>query len=341
MNALNTAFTDLVGINHPILQEGMGPFKTARLAAAVSESGGMGTVSMPGLTPDPTEGAKLLRSHIAETMTLTSRPFAVNVPVGRDAAGAVLPVSAAYIDAVITARAEDPAIEAQLRMLTTSAGFPGEFRERIRDAGLVHAHKVGSTHHAVKAVDAGVDIIIASGHEMGGHTLATPISTFILVPNVAESVGVPVILSGGARDGRTLAAALCLGAAGVAMGTRFIASQDNVDWHPAYAESIIAAQEGDDTVFPAIYGPARGLRTAGVTRLLEILESGEMDDQDLARWKDEAMIRAQQHGDVENGLVPAGQVSSAIKALVRVADFVPEMAREARTILATLAAQTV
>ena len=244
MSALPTRFTELVGIEHPIVQEGMGPFKTAKLAAAVSKAGGLGTVSMPGMTADPAEGSRVLRGHIEETASLTRKPFAVNIPVGRTDSGEMLPISEAYIRAVIEARNADATLGRQLAVLTTSAGFPGEFRPLIADAGLIHMHKVGSTRQAVKAEQAGVDVVIASGYEMGGHTHAVPVHTFILLPNVTEAVSVPVLLSGGARDGRTLAAALCLGAAGVAMGTRFIASEDNTDWHPAAARRIVKGRRG-------------------------------------------------------------------------------------------------
>jgi NAD(P)H-dependent flavin oxidoreductase YrpB (nitropropane dioxygenase family) len=150
-------------------------------------------------------------------------------------------------------------------------------------------------------------------------------------------VSVPVVLSGGARDGRTLAAALALGASGVALGTRFIAARENTDWHPAYAERIIATEEGADTVFPAVYGPARGLMNAGVARLREILETGELTGADLNTWKDEALIRAQSVGDVENGLVVAGQVASGIHDWIEISDFVPRMAEEAVAVLRGLA----
>ncbi|MGZ4650265.1 MAG: NAD(P)H-dependent flavin oxidoreductase [Kineosporiaceae bacterium] len=340
MGALHTRLTELLGIEHPIIQEGMGPYRTDSLAAAVSNAGGLGTVSMPGMTQAPDVGARVLREHIEHVATLTDKPFAVNVPVGRDATGTVLPVSEAYIRAVVEARAADSALAGQLTVLTTSAGFPGEFRPLIRDAGLIHMHKVGATAHARKAEAAGVDVVIASGYEMGGHTHARPVHTFVLVPNVTEAVSVPVVLSGGARDGRTLAAALALGADGVAMGTRFIATEDNTDWHPAYAERILAAKEGDDVVFPAVYGPARGLRNPGVERLFEILERSELQGDELNRWKDEGLIRAQSAGDVVNGLMAAGQVSCAISDLVRVAEFVPRIAEEAAEILSRLAAAT-
>jgi NAD(P)H-dependent flavin oxidoreductase YrpB (nitropropane dioxygenase family) len=337
MAELSNGLTALLGIEHPIIQEGMGPFKTNRIAAAASAAGGLGTVSMPGMTKEPEVGARLLRENIEQVASLTDRPFAVNVPVGRDDSGTVLPVSEAYIRAVIEARNSDSTLARQLVALTTSAGFPGEFRGLIRDAGLIHMHKVGSTKHARKAEDAGVDVVIASGYEMGGHTHATPMHTFVLVPNVTEAVSVPVVLSGGARDGRTLAAALALGAGGVAMGTRFIATEDNTDWHAAYAEKIIEAGEGDDMVFPAVYGPARGLRNAGVDRLMEIVRTNEMSQDELTRWKDEALIRAQEDGDVENGVMPAGQVASGIHELVSIGEFIPRMAGEAAEILRRLA----
>jgi NAD(P)H-dependent flavin oxidoreductase YrpB (nitropropane dioxygenase family) len=337
MAELSNRLTELLGIEYPIIQEGMGPFRTNRIAAAVSAAGGLGTVSMPGMTKDPAVGSRLLRENIEQVAAATHRPFAVNVPVGRADTGAMLPVSEAYIRAVIDAREADAALSRQLVALTTSAGFPGEFRGLISDAGLVHMHKVGSTKHARKAEDAGVDVVIASGYEMGGHTHVMPMHTFVLVPNVTEAVSVPVVLSGGARDGRTLAAALALGASGVAMGTRFIATEDNTDWHAAYARRILAAVEGDDVVFPAVYGPARGLRNAGVDRLLEIVRNDEMEVGELTRWKDEALIRAQESGDVENGIMPAGQVASGIHDMVAIAEFVPRMAAEAAEILRGLA----
>jgi len=336
MSSLETRFTLLVGIEHPIVQDGMGPFKTAKLAAAVSNAGGLGTVSLPGMAVDPIEGSRTLRDHIRETASLTSKPFAVNVPVGRTADGNMLPVSAAFINEVIRIRAEDAVLRDQLRVLTTSAGFPGEFIQDIKRSGLIHMHKVGSVRHALKAEKAGVDVVIASGYEMGGHTHETPMSTFVLVPNVTEAVAVPVLLSGGARDGRTLAAALCLGAAGVAMGTRFIASYDNSDWHMATAQRIVDAKEGEDVVFPAVYGPARALSSKGLDRLLEMIAMGDLSDEELLKYKDAAMVVAQENGDLENGILPAGQVASGISDIVHVADFVPAMAADAAAILARL-----
>lgn len=337
---ITSRFADLVGIRYPVVQEGLGPYKTVRLAAAVSNAGGLGTVSIPGISEEPTAGAAKLRGYIEETCALTDRPFAVNVPVGRAENGEVLPFSAAYVGAVVDA-VTDPEIARRLRVITTSAGAPAVVRDLIAGSGLIHAHKVGGTRQAVRAQADGVDVIVASGFEAGGHTHARPVHTFILGPNIVAAVDVPVILAGGIRDGVTMAAALALGADAVALGTRFVASHDNTDWHPAFAQRIIDAGEGDDITFSAIYGPSRALRSKGIDDLAAIVAAGTMDYVELTAWKDDRLIRAQRDGVVDDGILPAGNVSSAITDLIHVAEFVPGMVRDAVAALDALARRVV
>ena len=336
MGPISNRYTRLVGIEHPIVQEGLGPYRTSKLAAAVSQAGGLGTVSMPGMPDDLREGARTFRAHIDECASLTDRPFAVNIPVGVDARGRVVEFTDVYIRAVLDARRADSALAAQLTVLTTSAGFPGAYLPMIKDAGLVHQHKVGSTRQAVKAAEAGVDVVIAAGFEMGGHAPAAGVHTFVLVPRVTEAVDVPVVLTGGARDGRTLAAALCMGADAVALGTRFILSTDNSDWHPAYLQALLDAKEGDDVAFDGVYGPCRGLRNAASEELLAARSDPAADPVALIRHKIASMARAQTDGDTEHGLVMTGQVAGAIDDIITVAEFVPGMAEEAAAVLARL-----
>ena len=340
MAPITNRYTKLLGIEHPIVQEGLGPFKTPKLAAAVSEAGGLGTVSMPGMPDDLKEGARTFRKHIEECASLTTKKFAVNIPVGVDADGKVLPFTDVYIETVLEARRSDSQLERQLAVLTTSAGFPGHYVQTIKDAGMISQHKVGATRQAIKAQEAGVDVIIASGFEMGGHAPSKAVHTFVLVPNVTEAVDVPIVLSGGARDGRTLAAALCMGADAVAMGTRFIASEENSDWHPNYTRALLDAREGDDVAFDGVYGPCRGLRNKASAELMKA-DNSHHSPVEMTRWKIEHMQLAQTEGDVENGLVMAGQVASAISDVIRVAEFVPQMAEEAAGIIARLASQPV
>jgi enoyl-[acyl-carrier protein] reductase II len=336
---ISNRWTRLVGVQHPIVQEGMGPFRTPRLAAAVSNAGGLGTVSMPGMPEDIESGARTFREHIEECASLTDRPFADNIPVGVDAAGKVLPFTDSYIRMVLEARRNDSEIARRLTVMTTSAGFPGDYIAMIKDAGMIHQHKVGATRQAVKAAEAGVDVVIAAGFEMGGHAPAAKVHTYVLVPSITEAVDVPVLLTGGARDGRGLAAALAMGADGVAMGTRFITSTANSDWHPDYIQALLDAKEGDDVAFDGVYGPCRGLRNAASEELLAHGDSdAPADPVAMVRWKIESMQRAQTTGDTVNSLVMTGQVASAINELVDVAEFVPRMAQEAADVLQGLVA---
>ena len=204
---------------------------------------------------------------------------------------------------------------------------------------MIHQHKVGSTRQAIKSAEAGTDVIIAAGFEMGGHAPSKMMHTFVLIPSITEAVDVPVLLTGGARDGRGLAAALAMGAEGVAMGTRFITSYENSDWHPAYLQALLDAKEGDDVAFDGVYGPCRGLRNAASRELMAHgADRDGRSEVETMRWKIESMQRSQTDGDVENGLVLAGQVASAITELVRVSEFVPAMAEEAASIIRRLAA---
>jgi len=166
------------------------------------------------------------------------------------------------------------------------------------------------------------------------------VHSFVLLPSVTEAVDIPVLLTGGVRDGRGLAAALALGAEGVAMGTRFILSHDNSDWHPAYLQALLDAREGDDVAFDGVYGPCRGLRNAASEELLAGRHPRDTaaDPVKATRWKIESMQRAQTDGDVTNGLVLAGQVASAIGDIISVAEFVPHMAGQAAAILRSLCA---
>jgi enoyl-[acyl-carrier protein] reductase II len=327
---LQNRYTRLVGIRHPIVQEGMGPFNTARLAAAVTNAGGLGTVSVPGTDGDLQAAGKLLRSYVELCAELTDGPFAVNIPVGHRKDGRIATFSRIYLDEVLAARRADSAIAAKLTVITTSAGFPHGLTAELHDEGIIHQHKVGSTRHAVKAAEAGVDVVIAAGFEMGGHAPTSGMHSYVLVPNITERIDVPVLLSGGARDGRGLAAALCLGADGVALGSRFAASTDNPDWHPAYAEALLAAGEGDDMVITGVFGPCRVLRNDASEEFAAATSAGSGP---APAEKIEAMRRAQIDGDVRSGLVLMGQVASGLHELISVAEFVPQMAAEARGVL--------
>lgn len=340
MKKIFTPICELLGITHPIIQDGMGTYDTASLAAAVSESGGLGSASIPGMNIDPELGAQLLKNQIEKIASQTNKPFAVNIPIGRISTGEILPVSESYLSMVCKNKEEKHPAFKHLKAITTSAGFPKEYVERIHDAGLIHIHKVGSLKHALKASELGVDIIIASGYEMGGHTHSIPVHTMILAPQVIQSVEVPVVISGGIFDGHGLAAVLAMGGAGVAMGTRFIATEEN-DWDDNYKQKIVQANDGSDMVINGVYGPARFLHSKGIDELIKLEKSGILSEEELAAWKDKRMQISMKFGDVENGLVPSGQVAIAINSIVKVADFLPQMVNKAAILLEKAQRQTV
>lgn len=335
MTAAWRRLQDMTGAQFPVMQDGMGPQPCTALAAAVSQAGGLGTLSSPSIVnTSETFLRENLRAVAEKVAASTDKPFGVNVPVGRLANGELLPVSRLCIDEAIRIKRDGGKVGEQLSWLVTSAGFAGELGNGIREAGLVHMHKVGSLTHAKKAAASGVDVVIAAGYEMGGHTHAQGVHTMVLAPQVIEALDIPVIVAGGICDGRGLAAALTMGAAAVAMGTRFIATRDH-EWHENYKQRIIDAPEWDDVVFPGVYAPIRGLRNHGI----ELMEAqrGVLSPEEFIRWEEEQIRVSQREGDVHNGVLVAGQVSAAVHDLPTVADLIERIVTQADELLAAVA----
>lgn len=325
-------YRDMVGINHPIVQDGMGPQPTTHLATAVCNAGGLGTVSCPSIVNTSVDELReQFRAAMEHVAAHSDSPFAVNVPVGRVASGELLPVSATCIAEAIAAKRDGGPVGDKLVAITTSAGYPGEFIKDIKAAGLLHQAKVGSLRHATKARAAGTDVIIASGYEMGGHTHVNGVHTMVLAPQVIAELDCPVIVSGGICDGRGLAAMLAMGAAGIAMGTRFIATAEH-EWHERYKQRIVDTPEWGDKVFQGVYAPVRGLKNAGLEKLQDKLDT--LSPEEFRMWEEGEMRRAMREGDIENGLLAGGQVAAAVHDMPTVADLVDRIVRDAADLLA-------
>jgi NAD(P)H-dependent flavin oxidoreductase YrpB (nitropropane dioxygenase family) len=236
---IRTPLCDVLGIDVPIGSAGMaGGTARARLAAAVSEAGGLG-----GLGGIYREGPEYLRQQIRLTRDLTSRPFSVNLWVY------LLDVAPQFLDVCI---------EEGVPSVTLTFGDPGDYAKRAKDAGLIVLHQVQTIAQAKRAAEAGVDAIIAQGGEAGGHTGS--VATMALVPQAVDVArGIPVIAAGGIADGRGFAAALALGAQGVIMGTRFVTAEEAEPAAHGHRESIIAAT-ADDTVYTDVFDIMDGLR---------------------------------------------------------------------------------
>jgi NAD(P)H-dependent flavin oxidoreductase YrpB (nitropropane dioxygenase family) len=331
-----TALCERLGIKYPIIQDGMGPSPTNALAIAVSTAGGLGTVSTPGImTPGP-EVRVLLRERIELVSQGAGGVFAVNVPVGRTADGTMLEATDACISETISIKKEGGPIAEKLVALTTSAGFADDYTGKIKDAGLIHIHKVGSVKHALKAARAGTDIVIASGYEGGGHTHLRPVHTMVLAPQVIAALDIPVIVAGGIYDGKGLAAALAMGGSGISMGTRFIATIEH-EWHQNYKQRIVDSPEWGDRIYPGVYAPCRGLDSAALVELEELMKT--TPEHEVSLWKEERTMEAQRDGKVEHGLIPAGQNAAAIHDIVAVSDLIQQIVTDAAALLQAAAAQ--
>ena len=334
MVRIKTVLCDLLGIKYPIIQGGMGPYNTTRLAAAVSNAAGLGTISIPGLTIEPSQAARTIKEYLWQIMTLTDKPFAVNTPIGQSPAS--LPTMEAIVDAVLEERERESQLKRQLRLYITSAGYHEPLIKKIRESGMLHFHVVGSVRHAKKIEEAGSDGVIASGYEMGGHTHLADraVHTFVLVPAVVKAVKIPVIASGGICDAEGLVAALAFGAVGIQMGTRFIATKE-IDWHENYRRLVVEAKEWSDTVIPLLYGPGRVLKAPGIEIVKKMYEEGRpLTEIHIA--EDKMMIIAEKEGDSERGIMPVGQVVSRIDEFSTVEEIINSIVEGAAEIIRQL-----
>ncbi|MHA1881650.1 MAG: NAD(P)H-dependent flavin oxidoreductase [Candidatus Thorarchaeota archaeon] len=270
MDVLKTEICDILGIKHPILQGGMGPYKTESLASAVSNAGALGIISSIGMAAtllpeaapvDPirlfgsAEPPKVLLQKSIENVTKDTKQsggvFGVNIPVASE----FLLASKMFFEQTVESRENNSDTERSLRVVVTSAGNPTPWTE-IKKHGLIWAHVVPSVYHAKKAEKAGADIIVASGHEGGAHVSWDPVHSMVLTPAVAKAVKTPVVAAGGFCDGASLAAALCLGAEGIQMGTRFIATKES-DFEKIWKDAILEKEERQTITGRGLFGPMR------------------------------------------------------------------------------------
>ncbi len=218
----NNKIVNLLGIQYPIIQGGMAWVSGWKLASAVSNAGGLGTIGAGSMNPD------LLKEHIIKCKKHTSRPFAVNIPL-------LYPYSQEMIDICI---------QEKVPVVITSAGNPKLFTQKLKDAGIVVIHVISSSKFAQKAEEAGVDAIVAEGFEAGGHNGLEETTTMVLIPKIQASVSIPIIAAGGITTGSQMLAAFALGAQGVQIGTRFIASEE-ASAHVHFKNIVVRAKEGD------------------------------------------------------------------------------------------------
>lgn len=310
-----TELTEKLGIEYPIIQAGMGGVAMAELVAAVSEVGGLGVIGAALMTPDA------LRNEVRKVKELTDKPFAVDLLLAKNWPGQEEMIQVMY--------------DEEVPVFASGLGSPAAYAEEMHDRGMTIMAVIGTVRHAHKVTDGGTDIVIAQGTEGGGHT--GRIATMALVPQVVDAIApTPVVAAGGIADGRGLVAALSLGACGVWVGTRFVATREAAS-HDNYKHKIVDATEEGTQVTKCFTGKdCRVIKN----RYLDQWEDrqGEIKPFPFQMMVDSSkMDAAIGHGDTDLGLMPAGQISGAIKEVKSAADVVREMIEEAEEVLQKLA----
>lgn len=322
--AMNNRVTQLLGIRYPIIQGGMQWVGRAELASAVSNAGGLGILT--ALTqPSP----DALAAEIARCRTMTDQPFGVNLTILPTASP---PPYDQYLDVVI---------QTGVKVLETAGQSPKEFTAKAKAAGITVIHKCTSVRHALSAERNGVDAISIDGFECAGHPGEDDVGGLVLIPAAKRVVKIPLIASGGIADGRGLAAALVLGAEGVNMGTRFCATQE-APIHDDIKQALVGASERQtQLIFRTLHNTGRVLKNAVSDEVVATeRRPGGCAFEDVRPLVAGARGReALSTGQVDGGLVWAGQVVGLIDDVPTCADLIQRMVRECQAHLATATAQ--
>jgi len=285
--------SQLFGIEYPIIQAGMIWASGWKLASAVSNAGGLGMIGAGSMYPDT------LREHIQKCKAATDKPFSVNLPM-------LYPDIEKHIQIII---------EEGVKVVFTSAGNPKTWTPHFKKHGITVVHVVSSSKFALKAQEAGCDAVVAEGFEAGGHNGREETTTMVLVPAVKRAVNIPIIAAGGIATGRQMLAAMVLGAEGVQVGSRFVASEE-ASSHPLFKQAIIQAKEGDTQLSMKKLTPVRLLKN----KFFEAVQDAEKrgaNEEELKQLLGRARAKRGMHeGDMEEGELEIGQVSALLEDIL-------------------------
>lgn len=315
---MKTRITELFGIEHPIIQGGMHFVGLAELASAVSNAGGLGIIT--GLTQGTPER---LANEIARCRDMTDKPFGVNMTF----LPALTPPDYPGLFKVI--------IESGVKIVETAGRDPSQWLPMLKEAGIKVIHKCTSVRHALKAERIGCDAVSVDGFECGGHPGEDDVPNFILLPRAAEELSIPFVSSGGMADGRSLVASLALGADGMNMGTRFIATQE-APVHPNVKQALVEASELDTRlIMRGLRNTERVLNNPGVERLLEKEKAlgANLTIQDIIPEVAGIYPRVMKDGDVDAGAWSCGMVAGLIHDVPTVKELIDRIMSEAEAII--------
>ncbi|MFM2298979.1 MAG: hypothetical protein RIR98_587 [Bacteroidota bacterium] len=296
--------TELFGIEYPIVQGGMIWCSGWELASAVSNAGGLGLIGSGSMYPE------VLRDHIRKCKQATDKPFGVNVPL-------LYPDIEQHLQILV---------DEGVKIVFTSAGNPAKYTGWLKERGMTVVHVVANTKFAKKCVDAGVDAIVAEGFEAGGHNGREETTTMCLIPMIVDCVTVPVIAAGGIGCGRTMAAAMCLGAAGVQVGSRFAASTES-SAHAHFKAQILAAVEGSTELTLKEITPVRLLKNPFYEAVMAAYEAGADAEALKSLLGRGRAKRGMFEGDMVEGELEIGQISARLDRMETAAEIVADMMR--------------
>ena len=302
---MQTKITKLFNIQYPIIQAGMIWNSGWRLASAVSNAGGLGLLGAGSMYPE------VLREHIQKCKKATSKPFGVNVPM-------LYPNIEEIIQIII---------EEEVKIVFTSAGNPKTHTSKLKERGIIVVHVVSSVKFALKAEEAGVDAVVAEGFEAGGHNGREETTTFTLIPMVKEKIAIPLIAAGGIANGRGMLAAMALGADGVQVGSRFVASEES-SAHIAFKKMVVAAQDGDTLLTLKELAPVRLLKNKFYEDVMELYKTNPTKEELLNLLGRARAKKGMFEGDMIEGELEIGQISGLIHKIKPAAAIVNEMVLE-------------
>lgn len=306
---MENRITKLFKIQYPLIQAGMIWNSGWKLASAVTNAGGLGIIGAGSMYPD------VLQEHITKCKAATSKPFGVNVPM-------LYP----NIDQII-----EIIIKEKIPIVFTSAGNPKTHTTRLKQHGITVVHVVSSVKFALKAQDAGVDAVVAEGFEAGGHNGRDETTTFTLIPMVKEQISIPLIAAGGIADGRGMLAAMILGADGVQIGSRFVASQES-SAHQDFKQEVIKAKEGDTLLTLKELAPVRLLKNKFFDQVMELYKTNPSKEQLTQLLGRARAKRGMFEGDLEDGELEIGQVAGLIHQIKPAAQIVIEIIEQFNTL---------
>jgi len=299
------SITSLFKIKYPIIQGGMIWNSGYKLASAVSNAGGLGLIGAGSMYPE------VLREHIRKCQQATSKPFGVNVPMLYPNVEEILKII----------------VEEGVKIVFTSAGNPKTWTSYLKENGIIVVHVVSSSTFALKAQEAGVDAVVAEGFEAGGHNGREETTTLTLIPMVKEKISIPLIAAGGIATGRGMLAAMVLGADGVQMGSRFVASVES-SAHDNFKNTVVASKEGDTQLTLKELAPVRLLKNKFYQEVQELYAQGATKEELIQLLGRARAKRGMFEGDLEEGELEIGQISGLIHDIQPVSKIIESILTE-------------